>query len=315
MQTKKIKMINGEDVNRVRERFLEFRKGNHGNEIRTGKLCFRDVNGHDVYNITAPFTSAGKIIIAGRVEPRHHEHSKVIFFEESDNVWFPVAGAPSYELQDPFVTFVQNELIFGGVRIQEVRGKLEWTTVFYRGQDIFGLKEFFCGPLGMKDIRLCDLENGKIGVFTRPQGGVAGRGSIGYTEVGSLEDLRIDVLEEAGLLEPMLHPMDWWGVNETHLLANGEVGLLAHLSCFEDDDVFRELHYYAVSFVFDPVARQVRDLSIIASRDLFEDGPSKRQELADVVFPSGLIRADGTTTLYAGLADAEAHWIEIEDPF
>ena len=315
MQIKKIRMINRENVKRVRELFSEFQIGNDDNEIRTGKLCFKNVNGQDVYNATAPFTSAGKVIIAGRVEPRDQEHSNVVFFEESDNAWFPVAGAPTYELQDPFVTFVRNELVFGGVRIKEVQGKLEWTTVFYRGQDIFSLEEFFCGPVRMKDIRLCDLENGKIGVFTRPQDDVAGRGSIGYTEINCLEDLTIDVLEEADLLEPMLHPMDWWGVNEAHLLANGEVGLLAHISCFEDDDEKRELHYYAASFVFDPVSRHFRDLSVIASRDLFEDGPAKRQELVDVVFPSGLIRADGTTTLYAGLSDTEAHWIQIEEPF
>jgi hypothetical protein len=273
------------------------------------------VGGQDVYNITAPFTSAGKVIVAGRVEPRDQVYSNVVFFEETENIWFPVADAPSYELQDPFVTFIQNELIFGGVRIQEVRGKLEWTTVFYRGQDIFSLEEFFCGPAGMKDIRLCDLDNGKIAVFTRPRGKIGGRGSIGYVEVNDLEDLTVDVIEEANLLESMFHPLDWGGVNETHLLKNGEVGLLAHVAYFENDDKEQELHYYAASFIFDPVSRRFRDLSIIASRDQFKDGPAKRRDLADVVFPAGLIRVDGTTTLYAGGSDAEAHWIEIDDPF
>ncbi len=314
-QIKKNKVMKRENVKRVRELFSEFRRGNHDSKNSTGKLCFENVNGQDVCNITAPFTSASKVIVAGRVEPRDHVYSNVVFFEETDNVWFPIADAPSYELQDPFVTFNQNELIFGGVRIQEVGSKLEWTTVFYRGQNIFSLKEFFCGPAGMKDIRLCDLENGKIAVFTRPRGKIGGRGTIGYVEVKCLEDLTIDVIEEASLLESMFHPMDWGGVNETHLLENGEVGLLAHVACFENDDKKQELHYYAASFIFDPVSRRFRDLKIIASRDQFEDGPAKREDLADVIFSAGLMRVDGVTTLYAGVSDAEAHWIEIDDPF
>jgi hypothetical protein len=311
---KKAKVMNRENVMRVCELFSEFQKRKNGNEVRTGKLHFKNVNGHDVYNSTAPFTSAGKVIVAGRVEPRDQEHSNVIFFQKTGDAWFPIADAPSYELQDPFVTLVQNELIFGGVRIREVGNELEWVTVFYRGQDIFSLEEFFCGPSGMKDVRLCDLESGKIGVFTRPRGKIGGRGTIGYVEIDQLEELTIDVVEEADLLQTMFHPMDWGGVNEAHLLSNGEIGLLAHVAYFENDDKYRELHYYAASFIFDPASRQFRDLSIIASRDQFDHGPAKRKELADVVFPAGLIRANGTTTLYAGVSDAEVHWIEIDDP-
>jgi len=315
LQVEKISVMDRDNVKRVRELFLEFQRGNNDSKYGTGKLRFENVGGQDVYNITAPFTSAGKVIIAGRVEPTDQEHSNVIFFEKIDNTWFPVPDAPRYELQDPFVTFVQNELIFGGVRIRELGGKLEWTTVFYRAHDIFSLEEFFCGPVGMKDIRLCDLENGKIAVFTRPRGKIGCRGSIGYVEVNNLADLTIDVINDADLLESMFHPLDWGGVNETHLLASGEIGLLAHVACFENDDKNRELHYYAASFVFDPVSRRFRDLNIIASRDQFEDGPAKRKDLADVVFSSGLIRVDGMTTLYAGVSDAEAHWIELDDPF
>ncbi len=307
--------MNKNNVKRVRELFSEFRRGNGNSKNSTGKLFFKNVNGKDVYNVIAPFTSANKTIIAGRVESRDQEYSNVVFFEETDGAWFPIADAPSYKLQDPFVTFIQSELIFGGVRVREVGGELEGTTVFYRGQDIFNLKKFFCGPAGMKDIRLCDLENGKIAVFTRPRGKIGGLGTIGYAEVDQLEDLTIGVIEEADLLETMFHPMDWGGVNEAHLLANGEIGLLAHVACFENDDKNRELHYYAASFIFDPVSRLFRDLKILASRDQFEDGPAKRTDLVDIVFSSGLVRVDGMTTLYAGVSDAEAHWIDIDDPF
>ena len=312
---KKTKVTSNESVMRVHDLFSEFQKRDHDNEIRTGKFCFQNVDGMDVYNPTAPFSSAGNIVLAGRVERRDQERSRAVFFEQKGDAWCPVPGAPSYELQDPFVAFVQNELIFGGVRIREVGNRLEWATAFYRGQDIFSLKEFFCGPAGMKDIRLCDLENGKIAVFTRPQGEIGGRGTIGYTEIERVDDLTVDVIEKAELLQRMVHPLDWTGVNEARLLASGEIGLLTHVACFEDDDKHRERHYYAAALIFDSASRKFRDLRIIASRDQFGDGPAKRADLVDVVFPSGLIRTGGTVTLYAGVSDAEVHWIEIDDPF
>ena len=105
----------------------------------------------------------------------------------------------------------------------------------------------------------------------------------------------------------MIHPSDLTGVNETHLLVTGEVGLLTHVSCFQDDDLHRELHYYATSFLFDPGSSEFRDLKIIASRNQFGDGPAKRKELVDVVFPSGLVRTNETVTLYAGVSDTETH--------
>ncbi len=302
-------------MKRVREMFVEFQRELNESSFNTDKLRFDRVNGHDVYNITAPFYSANKTVIAGRVEPRHHEKSKTIFFEERDNVWVPVTGAPVFELQDPFVTFVRNELIFGGVQIKEVGDSLVWKTIFFRGPNIFDLVEFFHGPLGMKDIRLCDLENGNIAVFTRPQGNIGGRGTIGYFEIDDLENLSVEGIESAELLNNMYHPMDWGGVNEAHLLNNGEIGVLAHAACFCDDKIMKERHYYAKSFIFDPKRRQVKNYRIIACRGQFRDGPAKRDDIANVVFSSGLVRDNGKAILYVGVSDAEAHWIEIDDPF
>lgn len=45
-------------------------------------------------------------------------------------------------------------------------------------------------------------------------------------------------------------------------------------------------------------------------------GSAKRSDLVDVVFSSGLVfDAEGRVTLYAGASDAEAHWLEIDDPY
>lgn len=304
------------NISRVSHLFDQFRaiRGVVGRSSE--RLCFAGVDRKDVYNITAPFRSAGTTILAGRVEPRDDEFSTVVFFEERNGTWHPVPESPRFELQDPFVCRVRDELVFGGVRVhRKDDGRLAWHTAFFRGADIFSLDEFFVGPRGMKDIRFCDLRNGRIGVFTRPQGTKGGRGTIGYTEISRLEELTTELLAAAPLIEKMFHPADWGGVNETHLLAAGEIGVLGHAACFEQDDPRKERHYYATAFIFNPSDSTFRNYQIIASRDQFLDGPAKRPDLTDVIFSSGLLRTGERAQLYAGVSDAEAHWIAIPDPF
>lgn len=300
-------------IPRVRTRYEAF--AGAAPSGRTGRLVFAGVDGLDVYNISAPFRSAGRTVIAGRVERRDSEHSTAIFFEEVDGIWHPIDGAPRFDLQDPFVTFIAGELVFGGVEVRFGDGLPEWWTVFYRGRDIFALERFFAGPLGMKDIRLCELADGRVAVFTRPRGAKGGRGTIGYTEVRSLDALTIEAIDAAPMLADMFHPLDWGGVNEAHLLANGEVGLIAHAAYFEDDTMYSARHYYAIAFVFDPAEHRWRDLKIIAGRSQFAPGATKRPDLADVVFSSGIEQRGTVTRFYAGTSDAEAHWVEIAYPF
>ena len=300
---------------RVKTLFSEFDSNTAYNSRSTGKLCFEGVEGLDVYNITAPFFSAGHRLIAGRVEPRDQEFSTVVIFELSGDTWAPLAGAPRYQMQDPFVTMIQGELILGGVEIEDNAGQLTWRTVFYRGANIFCLTRFLTGPEGMKDIRLCDLGKKGIGVFTRPQGGVGGRGKIGYFKVASLEALSSERIASAPLIDGMFDDLDWGGVNEAHPLGDGLIGLLAHVAYFVDDDTAGERKYYAASFTFDPERMIFNDLKIIACRRQFIDGDAKRPDLYDVIFPSGLIEENNSMILYAGVSDAEAHWLEIPAPF
>src|ERR1035437_4034109 len=82
------------------------------------KLQFSGVDGRDVYNITAPFLIGNKTVIAGRVEKREKlADSQVMFFEEKDGVWSPIDGAPTFKLEDGFVTQIGDETIFGGVEV------------------------------------------------------------------------------------------------------------------------------------------------------------------------------------------------------
>ncbi|WP_314587198.1 DUF1861 family protein [Paenibacillus terrigena] len=279
------------------------------------KLQFTGVGHKDVYNITARFEDEGEWVIAGRVESRDSEHSDVVFFVERDGEWVPREGAPTLELQDPFFTKINGDLVVGGVQIYPHPTKADsfmWRTVFYRGQNIASLKQFFTGPDGMKDLRLVDLKDG-IGVLTRPQGDKGGRGKIGFTRIASLDELSIPLIEETPLLEGQFIDAEWGGANEAHLLKNGLLGVLGHIASF---DTAGDRHYYPMVFALDPLTGEHSDIKLIAVRNQFLPGAAKRPDLEDVVFSGGLVRhQDGTAHLYAGISDAEAQSATIPDPF
>lgn len=280
------------------------------------KLNFGGVDGKDVYNIAAPFQDDGETIIAGRVESRDSEHSDIVFFTERGGIWLPLEGAPVLRLQDPFHATIGGLHVLGGVEIfphPERPGMLMWRTVLYRGRRIAELERFFEGPDGMKDIRLVELNDGSVGVFTRPQGEKGGRGKIGFIRISSLDELTVQAIEDAPLLEAHFDDEEWGGANEAHLLTGGLVGVLGHIARFDEQG---NRHYYPIVFVYHPETGGRTPLKIIAERADFAPGPSKRPDLEDVVFSGGLIRhGDGTATLYAGIGDAEAQRIEIRDPF
>ncbi|MBM7690823.1 hypothetical protein JOC77_000226 [Peribacillus deserti] len=280
------------------------------------KIVFTGIGENDVYNITAPFADEGELVIAGRVESRDSEHSNVYFFVQRNGEWIPRENAPVLELQDPFFTRVKGELVLGGVQIfphPTTEGALGWRTVFYKGASISDLKEFAKGPDGMKDLRLVELADGGIGVFTRPQGEKGGRGKIGYTRIASLEELTIDIINEAPLLEGQFIEEQWGGANELHVLSNDLIGVLGHIASFDTEG---NRHYYPMIFALNPETADISDIQLIAVRSNFLPGPSKRPDLIDVVFSGGLVRKpDGMAELYAGISDAEAQKITIEDPF
>jgi hypothetical protein len=280
------------------------------------KLVFQGVGNHDVYNITAPFEDEGELVIAGRVESRDSDQSQIVFFVQREGVWIPREGSPAFILQDPFFTRIQGELVVGGVQIYphpDRLGFLSWRTVFYKGSRITDLKPFFTGPDGMKDLRLIELKDGSLGVFTRPQGEKGGRGKIGFCRIELLEQLTQQIIEDSPLLEGQFTEEEWGGANELHLLPNGWVGVLGHIACY-DEQVDR--HYYPMVFVLDPETGWHSDIELIAMRKCFLPGEAKKSDLVDVVFSGGLARkSDGTADLYAGISDAEAHRITISDPF
>lgn len=284
---------------------------------RGEKLSFTGVGERDVYNITAPFADNGEFVIAGRVEDRDKEASEVMFFVERSGQWVPRDGAPVFALQDPFFTYIGGELVFGGVEVyfdgEDKHYVTSWRTVFYRGPSIAQLKTFAKGPLTMKDIRLVELNDGRIGVFTRPMMVDGARALIGYTEIGSLNELTEEVMGSARLIRNQFLPDEWGGANEAFLLRNGTIGVLGHIARMEENNI---RHYYPMTFAYDAAVHKTTPIKLIATRAMFPDGSAKRPDLTDVLFSGGLVRhPDGRATLYTGVSDAEAHRIVVPDPF
>ena len=299
------------------------------------RIIFHGVEPKDVYNITAPFEDEGELVIAGRVELRSEQISDVIFFIKRGEAWVPRAGARTFRLQDPFVTRIHGELVFGGVEFYlDNTGKItSWRTNFFKGQNIANLKAFACGPLNMKDIRPVELQDGRVGVFTRPHGLPDAWARIGYTEIDHLDQLNESVIARAELFCDQFRRMrdepdggnatmrlkngnprqdEWGGSNEAHLLKNGNIGVLGHISYLDDEG----MHYHAMAFVLNPKTKEKSPIWILANRRMFPEGPAKSPDLLDVVFAGGLVRGNnGSAWLYAGVSDAYACRVQIPDPF
>lgn len=282
-------------------------------------LEFTGTGERDVYNISHPFNIGGKTVIAGRVEKRNEwAKSNVVFFEKFPSSWKKIDGAPVLNLEDAFATKLDDETILGGVEVYTENNRFNsneigYRTVFYRGKDLHSLEKFATGPDKMKDIRLVPLSSGKIGVCTRPQGGEHGRGQIGSLEIHRVEEINEENILKAKIIEELFAFNQWGGANELHVLKDGKIGILGHIA-YEDENNYK--HYYAMTFVYDPITHQASPIKLLATRKNFPAGHAKMPQLEDVVFPGGLVRHEnGYATLYAGLSDAQAGCITLPDPF
>lgn len=276
------------------------------------KLTFKGVGDKDVYNITAPFKFNHQELIAGRIESRCDEQSMIgLFIEEEENIWNLIPESICLPLQDPFITFIDNQLILGGVEVQFESDHALWRTVFYRLVTIREVEKVFSGPWGMKDLRIKQLENNQILVLTRPQGTKGGRGKIGGCVINHLDQLTIQVIEDAPLLNNQFSDDEWGGANEIHCI-DGKVFVLGHIANFDD---MGNRHYYAMTFELDLENFEILSPKIIAERKDFTDGPMKRTDLEDVVFSGGIQFVDKQTVIFAGISDAGAQKLTIENPF
>lgn len=274
----------------------------------------------DVYNPSRVFVDHGKEYLAVRIEPsgKNSEHESVVaILQRNGGIWEPRRGRV-FKLQDPNVVWIGGEMVLSGVELfADENGKMSvYRNVFYRGKNLDSLERFAKGPLGMKGIRLVQIDRGTIGVYTRPQGEKGGRGQIGFTTISSLEELTAEVINNAPLLNDRFPYYEWGGVNEARLLRDGRIFDLGHRAY---EDRFGK-HYYPWAFVHDLVTGRIIDLGILAERRDFPRGQAKAWDLEDVLYTSSLTTleigtGDGARMLLiVGLSDTEAGVIEIDDP-
>jgi hypothetical protein len=260
---------------------------------------------------------------AGRVESRDSEDSSTMFFREKDGDWYLIDHAATIPgLQDPFITMIDGKWILGGVHaLWRSDGSLiTYHTDFYCINSLEKLTHLVEGPAFMKDIRLLQLPDSKIAVFSRPQGDAMKHlnriASIGFGIIENLDELTADYIASLPLMEGHFTDDEWGGYNHLQMLSNGLIGCAGHKCWGEMIDGIHVIHYYAFVNAVDPVTLKMTPIKVIAARDCFPDAPQKNPRVYDVCFTSGVIRTENNSALlYLGMSDALEGEIEINDPF
>jgi hypothetical protein len=286
-------------------------------------LSFTGIEGFDVYNCSVPFEWQGKRYIYGRVERRSEwAHSWVrLFFETGKDSYALVKDSMIYQLEDPFMTFIGEEIVLGGTHVRLNSNQIDtYYGYFYRGKDLEDLRYFATGPDYMKDIRLVELPEG-IGVFSRPrdENVIKEYGSdsvVGFTIIPDLDHLDSSVIARAKVIPGLFSEGEWGGCNQCFFLESGNIGVIGHKS-FQSIRSEPELVYMNIAFVFDPKRNSLLDEKIIAVRNSYPSGPPKKPNLNDCAFTSGIVmHEDGSMAdLYSGLGDTCEGRVVISYPF
>lgn len=285
----------------------------HPGVIQTKRIHFHGFPGYDVYNISHAFEFKGQTYIAGRVEKRESEISTSVIFKQIAPFDYQATNWRIENLQDPFIEIINNQILLGGTAIYpDEHGHItSWQTVFYYGPNFDHLTKIIEAPLKMKDVRLAKGQ--KYYVMSRPQGGVAAYGKIGFQVADKLSDITTDFIAKSPLIEDLFDDKVWGGANQILVLKNGLLGVLGHVAIMSEGDV---RHYYGMTFALNPLTGKRTDMKIIAEKKDFGDSEYKRKDLVDVIFVGGIVRhKNKTASLYTGLSDAEGHVAVIEDPF
>jgi hypothetical protein len=325
----------------IQERKAAFEAERTEKVYESTTLTFHGVEGYTVYNCSIPFQWNGKEYIFGRVEKfdRWADSSAMLFEKTGEDTYTLVPNSTTYQLEDPFIAYVQGEFTMGGTHVRKKGGEIDtYYGYFYRGTSPEDLTYFTTGPDKMKDIRLVDLKNGKIGVFSRPRSQeilekYGSASMIGYTEISSLDQLTDEVVENATPITGIFDQGEWGGCNQAYLLENGTIGIIGHQSFLqqveggiplEEYDFLKPIEgekaplsvYLSISFEFDPATFQVTNRKVIGTRSCYPAGKPKKPSLADCTFTSGMVlRQDGKVDLYGGLGDCAEGRIVIDYPF
>lgn len=287
-------------------------------------LKFHGVDGWDVYNCSIPFASDGKRYIFGRVEKREEWMASVVrLFEEcGKDEWRLVGDSMIYCLEDPYIARYRGEWILGGTHVRLDAGNLDtYYGYFYRGSALDNLRYFTTGPDYMKDIRLVELADGRLGVFSRPRGPevlkeYGSESVIGFTILDSLDQLGPKAIAQAPVVKGLFGERQWGGCNQAYLLDSGKIGVIGHASYGSSVNGNPVDVYLNMSFVMDPFTREIEDYKVIGTKACYPETPAKKPHLIDCAFTSGIVmRADGDADLYSGLGDCAEGRIQIPYPF
>lgn len=351
--------INPSRVKSCEQLLLEFKKRCELKGTPKGELIDFDTE-KDISKITAPFQKGdtdirnilaeltaynlspividGQTHLLGRVESKSSEKdSEIALFEEVDGRWQLDAESPIYPGQDPFdCGIIQGEHVFGNVETWTDTDNPEIThyrTVFRRYRENLSeivdgegkiTEPFAVGPEKMKDIRLVDLKNGKIGVFTRPQKeNFGGLGKAGYLEISSLDELEAALAkydqdeDQSSLIPDLCQDDEWVGVNQAILLEDGRIGVLGHIARFrktepDNPESPKVKDYFGMAFIFDPKTLKASNMKIIITADNFPAVEPKKADLGSVYFLGGI---NDSNQLYGSVGDVKGCGAEIEDPF
>ncbi len=288
-------------------------------------LTFHGVDGYDVYNCSIPFQWRGKSYIYGRVERRSEwARSWVRLFAASGvDEWTLVPDSMVYQLEDPYIARIDDLLVMGGTHVRYKSGAIDtYYGYFYKGSELDDLYYFTTGPDYMKDIRLVQLADGRIGVFSRPRNAEIMRkygceSQIGFAIIDDLSGLTAELVENAPYIPGMFAEGEWGGCNQAYLLDSGLIGVTGHKCYLETDAAgVQQQVYLNVAFVFDPGQHEAVEAKIIGSRPCYPSAPAKRPNLVDCCFTSGLVmRPDGKADLYSGIGDTGEGRIVVDYPF
>lgn len=298
----------------------------------------------DVYNSSAPIKyNGGKPIVIVREEEGDEFSSQNRFFSYNSAGKFSretnLSNLSELSLgricQDPAIAYVQGNLVVTQVEVdpaslynasQDVR----FSSAIYAGETLDSLRLITKSRVEdeMKGLRLVELQDGRVGIFTRPRSpGNPARGGLGkicFTIVESLDQINSDILADAPHIQGLISGEEntWRGTNYTFLLPNGDLAVLDHRARFEKSEIKDSRGYYPGFFTFNPNSRRVDNQQILATiADFHFNGQvrAKRSALKNVFHPSALLFPDGDirsnyAVLWGGAKDSKMAAIWIPNP-
>ena len=275
-----------------------------------------------IYNPSAIWTvedaSGQRNIIYARVEPDRADSTTshlgkswaipYIINVERPEPLVPYGDAMAVRGEDPALTRILRTLPSGAIesawllscvdaRPFKDRPNMVETLVtkFYAGRRLDELELVAEGPPWMKDIRVSQLPDGRLGVYGRPQPTGNYSGNISYTEVPNLSHLTPEAIANASIIDETLFPVGsglWGGVNDVIRADTSDASialLLAHRARRTGENG-NGRNYEAVIYKHNVTKRTVVELGILATADQFPAGAVKADETVDtsgVAFPGG----------------------------